>query len=318
MENATLVKKADIALSDLSSSGGLLNPEQTDQFIQILMDSPTILNAARMVTMNAPQKKINKIGFGSRMLRSAADATGNGPDGDWLPSASRAKPDLGQIQLNTHEVIAEVHIPYDVFEDNIEGGNITVAMGQSAGGLQDTIMTLIGQRVALDLEELAILGDTTSGDTYLALTDGYLKRATAHVVNAGGATIAKDIFKAAIKAMPDKYLRQRSALEFFVSVDNETEYRDTVANRVTGLGDSALVNANALNVFGSAVNAAPLMPNSKGIYTNPKNLIFGVQRRVNIEYDKDIRARKFIIVVTARIDFQIEETDAMVQITNIG
>jgi hypothetical protein len=71
-------------------------------------------------------------------------------------------------------------------------------------------------------------------------------------------------------------------------------------------------------VFGSAVNAAPLMPNSRGIYTMPKNLIFGIQRKVNIEYDKDIRARKFIIVVTARVDFQVEETDAMVSITNIG
>lgn len=311
MENAALVKKADIALSDLSTGGGLLNPEQTDKFIQTLMDSPTILNAARMVTMNAPQKKINKIGFGSRMLRAATSAT-------VLPDADRSKPDLGQISLNTKEVIAEVHIPYDVFEDNIEGGNISVAMGQSAGGLQDTIMTLIGQRVALDLEEAALLGDTASPDTFLALFDGFLKRATAHVVNAGGATVSKDIFKAAIKAMPDKYLRQRSALEFFISTDNETEYRDTVANRVTGLGDSALVSANSLSVFGSGVNAAPLMPNAKGVYVNPKNLIFGVQRRVHIEYDKDIRARKFIIVVTARVDFQVEETDAMVQITNIG
>jgi hypothetical protein len=318
MENAALVKKADIALSDLSTSGGLLNPEQTDQFIQILMDSPTILNACRMVTMNAPQKKINKIGFGSRMLRPGGTNTNSGPDGYWLPAAQRSKPDLGQILLNTKEVIAEVHIPYDVFEDNIEGGNITAAMGQSAGGLQDTIMTLIGQRVALDLEELAILGDTASGDAYLALTDGYLKRATLHTVNAGAATISKDVFKASIKAMPKKYLRQRSALEFFVSVDNETEYRDTVANRVTGLGDSALVNANSLSVFGSQITAAPLMPNSQGIYTNPKNLIFGVQRRVNIEYDKDIRGRRFIIVVTARVDFQVEETDAMVKITNLG
>jgi hypothetical protein len=54
------------------------------------------------------------------------------------------------------------------------------------------------------------------------------------------------------------------------------------------------------------------------VYTNPKNLIFGVQRRVHIEYDKDIRARKFIIVVTARVDFQVEETDALVLMTNIG
>lgn len=311
MQNQDLVKKADLALADLSANGGLLNIEQTDTFIQVLMDSPTIINAARVVTMNAPQKKINKIGFGSRILRAATSGTA-------LADGERAKPDLGNVQLSTKEVIAEIHIPYDVFEDNIEGGNINAAMGQSAGGLQDTIMALVGQRVALDLEELSLLGDTLSGDTYLALTDGFLKRATAHIVNAGGASISKDVFKAAIKAMPDKYLRVRGDNQFFVSVDNETEYRDTIANRVTGLGDSALVSANSLNVFGSGVNAAPLMPNSKGIYTNPKNLIFGIQRKVNIEYDKDIRARKFIVVVTARVDFQIEETDALVLISNMG
>lgn len=310
MQNQALVKKADLALADLSANGGLLLPEQTDSFIQTLMDSPTIINAARVVTMNAPQKKINKIGFGSRILRAGVSGTPM-VDGD------RAKPDLGNIMLNSKEVIAEIHIPYDVFEDNIEGGNINAAMGSSAGGLQDTIMQLVGQRVALDLEELALLGDTASGDSYLALCDGFLKRASTRILNAGGATISKDIFKAAVKTMPDKYLRVRSDNQFFVSVDNETEYRDTIANRVTGLGDSALVSANSLSVFGSSVNAAPLMPNSKGIYTNPKNLVFGIQRKVNIEYDKDIRARKFIVVVTARVDFQIEETDAIVQITNM-
>lgn len=310
MQNQALVKKADLALADLSVNGGLLLPEQTDTFIQTLMDSPTIINAARVVTMNGPQKKINKIGFGSRILRAAVSGTP-------LPDGDRAKPDLGNIMLNSKEVIAEIHIPYDVFEDNIEGGNINAPMGSSAGGLQDTILLLVGQRVALDLEELALLGDTASGDSYLALVDGFLKRASVRVLNAGGATISKEIFKSAVKTMPDKYLRVRSDNQFFVSVDNETEYRDTIANRVTGLGDSALVSANSLSVFGSSVNAAPLMPNSKGIYTNPKNLIFGIQRKVNIEYDKDIRARKFIVVVTARVDFQIEETDAIVQITNM-
>lgn len=311
MQNHDLVKKADLALADLAANGGLLNPEQTDSFLQTLMDSPTLINAARVVTMNGPQKKINKIGFGSRILRAATSGVA-------LADNQRSKPDLGSINLQTKEVIAELHIPYDVFEDNIEGGNITAAMGQSAGGMMDTVVTLVGQRTALDLEELAVLGDVNSADTYLALTDGFLKRGTVHVVDAGGASISKEVFKAAVKAMPDKYLRVRSDNEFFVSTDNETEYRDTVANRVTGLGDSALVSANTMSVFGSGLNAAPLMPNTKGIYTNPKNLVFAIQRKVNIEYDKDIRARKFIVVVTARVDFQIEEADAVVQIVNIG
>ena len=309
--NQEIIRKADMALSDLSSNGGLLNPEQTDTFVQILMDSPTIINRARVVTMNAPQKKINKIGIGSRVLRPAVSATA-------LADADRFKPDLGQITLTTKEVIAEFHLPYDVLEDNIEGGNISASMGTGAGGIQNTIVQLLGQAAARDLEELAILGDTASGDPYLALTDGFLKLSTAHVVNAGGATISKDVFKHAIKAMPDKYLRVRSDLEFFVSVDNETEYRDTVANRVTGLGDSALVSANQLSVFGSTIYPASLMPGANGIYTNPNNLIFGIQRRVNIEYDKDIRARKFIVVLTARVDFKIEENDAVVKINNIG
>lgn len=310
--NEQLIRKADLALSDLASNGGLLLPEQTDRFIQTLIDSPTLLNSARVVTMTGPQKKINKIGFGSRILRKAVSATA-------LADNQRVKPDLGQISLSTKEVIAEIHLPYDVLEDNIEGGSITAAAGSSAGGLQDTLVTLLGSRAALDLEELAILGDTANvGDDYLALVDGFLKLATAHVVDAQGATLTKDIFKASIMAMPDKYLRVRSDLNFYVSVDNETEYRDTVANRVTGLGDAALVTASALAAFGSQILPAPLMPNASGIYTNPNNLIFGIQRRVNIEYDKDIRARKFIVVLTARIDFQIEESDAVVKMINIG
>jgi hypothetical protein len=311
--NTELIQKADLVLANLAS-GGLLNPEQTDTFIQTLMESPTIINSARVVTMNSPQKKINKIGFGARILRAAP----TGPSAVAIADNLRSSPDLGQITLNTREVIAEIHLPYDVLEDNIEGGNINAAMGQSAGGLQDTIIQLIGQRAALDLEELSILGDTLSADAYLALTDGFLKRCTTHVVDAEGATMTKDVFKACIKLMPPKYLRVRSDNDFFVSVDNETEYRDTVANRVTGLGDSALQGANSMSVFGSPIIAAPLMPNNKGLYTNPNNLIFGIQRKVTIEYDKDIRARKFIIVLTARVDFQIEEINACVKIINLG
>ena len=309
--NQQLISKADVALSDLSSNGGLLNVEQTDSFIEGLMDSPTIINSARVVTMNAPQKKINKINFGSRILRSAASGVA-------LSAQDRVKPDFGSVTLSTKEVIAEIHIPYDVLEDNIAGGNIGAAMGSSAGGLHDIIVRMVASRAALDLEELAILGDTSSGDAYLALADGFLKQANLHTFDAAGSTISKDLFKGAIKAMPDKYLRVRGENTFFVSTNNETEYRDTVANRVTGLGDSALVTANSLYVFGSPVAPAPLMPNALGIYTNPLNLIFGIQRRFNIEYDKDIRARKFIVVVTARVDFKIEEADALVKIANIG
>lgn len=309
--NQNLIHKADLALADLAAGDGLLPIDQTDSFIRTLIDSPTLLNRARVVTMNGPQKKINKIGFGTRLLRAAVSATA-------LSQADRVKPDLGVITLNSKEVIAEIHLPYDVLEDNLERGNINAQAGSSAGGLQDTLVAMLGQHAAFDLEELGLLGDSTSLDDYLALCDGFLKLSTSHIVNVAGAPITKDVFKAAQKAMPSKYRRVKGDLDFYISSDNEIEYRDTIANRVTGLGDAALVSANSLAAFGSPIVGASLMPNANCLYTNPNNLIFGIQRKVNLEYDKDISKRVFIVVLTARVDFQIEETDAVVKVINLG
>lgn len=309
-QNAEIIRKADMALADLATAG-LLNDEQTDRFVRKLMDSPTLLNSSRVVAMNAPKRKINKIGFGSRILRKATSGVA-------LDAADRVKPDLGQVVLDTDEVIAEIRLPYDVIEDNIERGNVSGAMQAGAGGLHQTIVDMIAERAALDLEELGLRGDTASGDTYLAMTDGWLKRVTSNIVNASGATISKDILKAGVKAMPDKYLRNRAALRQFFSVDNETELRDLYSNRQTALGDNSLQQAAPLYMHGSQVTAVPLMPSARGLFTDPKNLIFGIWRNVQIEYDKDITSRTFIIVLTARVGFQIEEEEAAVAYSNIG
>jgi HK97 family phage major capsid protein len=307
--NQSLIQKADMALADLATAGHL-NPEQTDRFIRTLMDSPTILNSVRTVAMRTPEMKINKIGFGSRILRPAVEATA-------LAASDRAKPDLSQVVLNTKEVIAEIRIPYAVLEDNIEGGNINVGMEQGAGGLHQTIVDMIAERAAVDLEELLISGDTASADPYLALQDGYLKMASANVLNAASATISKDLLKNVVKTMPAKYLRNRAALKHFVSVNNETELRDLYANRVGSFGDSNLQGALPLYIYGSQVQAAPLMPAANDLFTDPLNLIFGIQRQITIEYDKDITTRTFIIVLTTRVATAIEEKNAVVKVVGM-
>lgn len=308
MNNAEVLKKADMALSDLATAGKL-NPEQADQFIRTLIDQPTLLSKVRTKAMNASEMKINKIGFGSRILRPAVESTA-------LAQGDRSKPDLGQVNLATKEVIAEVRIPYAVMEDNIERAQAAGVAGNSTGGLHNTIVEMIAERAALDLEELAILGDTASGDAYLALQNGFLKLATANGV-AAGAAFSKDVIKAGIKAMPDKYLRNRNSLIHFVSTDNETELRDQYGNRMTALGDQNVVGATPLFVFGTKVEPVALMPAANGLFTDPKNLIFGVQRDISIEFDKDIRTREYIIVLTSRVGFAIEEINAVVKYTGI-
>jgi hypothetical protein len=325
--NAELVRKADLALADLATAGKL-NQDQTNRFIRKLIDTPTILQQVRTVAMVASTMKINKIGFGSRILVPASQ-TGTEPGGDTPAAlantvnarrptvAQRVKPALTAVTLNSKEVIAEVRIPYEVLEDNIERGRVDTALQEGAGGMHQTIVDLLAERAALDLEELAVTGDTGSGDAYLALTDGYLKLVTSNVTAVGG-LITKDAVKAGVKAMPSRFLRNRAAMTHFFSVNSETELRDNYANRQTALGDQHVQGNLPLYVFGSQVKGAAMMPQANGLFTDPQNLIFGIQRNVMLEYDKDIRAREFVIVLTARVAVAIEEEPAVVKYTTIS
>jgi hypothetical protein len=315
MRNSELIKKADLALADLATNGGLLQPAQSNTFIRKLLKTPTILPRVRVISMAGPQRQINKIGFGQRILRAAVSATALSP-------SDRAKPTTSQLSMKTSEVIAEVRLPYDVLEDNIE--TAAAANNENAntgpGGLRTTLISMIAERAALDMEELALTGDTTSGDAYLALQDGYEKigATSANVVDYANATITKQLFKKGKIAMPDQYLRDVPNMVHFVSTDQETEYRDTLADRATALGDAYITGSGPVMAYGSQVLPVPTLADNIGMFVNPKNLIFGIQRDMSMEYDKDITARVYIIVLTARVAFMIEEPEAMVYYENIG
>lgn len=309
MENKDLIQKADVALANLTADGGMLNPEQADKFIRKVIEQPTLIGKVRTVPMGAPTMKVNKIGFGSRILRAASNTrTGdNIPDGRSLAMADRSKPDFGQIELNTSEVIAEVRLPYEVLEDNIERGDLT-----------NTLLTLIAERASLDLEELLLLGDTGSGDPYLAMQDGILKRVTSNTVDGTDLGITADLFNNTIKALPKKYRRNKNLMKFVVDLDVEQDYRNTIAARGTGLGDAVITNGGDLPVFGVPMLGNSLIPYGNVIFTNPKNILFGIQRKISIEVDKDISAREWKIVLTARVAVQIEEEEAAVLVSNVG
>lgn len=309
--NKQLSRRADLALSDLSANGGLLNPEQANTFIDMIQEQPTILNQARIERMAAPQKKINRMGFGSRIMRAAPQgaspfAADDGTNDRYLAAADRSAPTTSQITLSTKEVMAEIHLPYEVLEDNVEGMSI-----------EDHIMRQIAERAAEDLEEWALSADTVSADAYLALNDGLLKTATTNVVDNLAAGISPDLFEQALLTMPQKYLRNLANLRQFIPVQEEIKYRANVAKRLTGYGDSSLTSNGELVAFGVPVDKTPLMPASTGLFTYPKNIIFGIQRNINIETDRDIRARTIIIVLTTRVDCKWDLEEAVVKLTNI-
>ncbi|AEH21866.1 VHS1053 protein [Vibrio phage 1] len=307
-----IIQKADMTLQDLINNGGYLTTAQSDRFIEDVIDQPTILNQARIIAMNSPKQEINRIGFGQRILHAAPQ------DGDVLPDNQRSKPKTSKIELSTKEVMAEVRLPYKVIEDNIMRGSINPGGDRPSGAFTDLILRLMAERAATDLEELAIRGDTGSSDPYLALTDGWLKRTTSHIVNHQNADISKTMFKNGVKTLPARYHRNLSAMRHFVSVAQNVEYSDKLSSRETALGDSKLQTLDGNYGSGVPVRGVPLMPETQGLLANPQNLIMGIQREISIEYEKNIRAREFVIVLTARIDTQIEDEQANVKYINIA
>lgn len=311
MNNNEIIEKAAMTLSDLST-GGLMNQTQFNTFYRKVIDAPTIIKDARTVQMPIDSMKIEKIGFGTRILRA-------GQEGVALTDGQLSKPTTGTIQLNAKEVIAEVNITYDTLENNIE-----------KAGLYDTIMSLIAERFSLDAEELIINGDTASADPYLALIDGMRKKAVSHVVDLNGAALTKSVFKQLYGAVPTKYLRNPRDFRYYVSHANELEWKDSIVARQTALGDSTLQgglpNAYGIDVRGIAmlqgydIDGAGALTTivNDGFLINPKNILWGLSRNVRIEVDKDIRARKFIIVLTAKMDVQFEEEDAVAKAIKIN
>jgi hypothetical protein len=306
--------RADIVMGDLTANGGVLLPEQANTFIDMVLDEPTILKQARVERMASPSKKINRMGFGSRIMHIAPTAGGqndNGSNDRMLASAKRAKPTTSQIEIFAKERIVEVRIPYEVLEDNIEGAS-----------MEAHIMRQIAQRVAIDCEEVALFSDTTiAGDPDLSAEDGWLKRLSAHIVDNANAGVSPDLFANAMLALPQKYLRNLPQMRGFISEANIIKYRQKVALRATGYGDAALQGAIPLAAHGLNLEGAPMLAadgtGRKGIVTFPKNLIWGVRREITVETDKNIRSREYIIVLTLRTGLQIDDTDAGVKLINI-
>lgn len=320
--NSELLRKADLTLTDLQTNGGYLPPEEGARFVRKLIKAANLLQQVRVVEMTSPVRKINKIGFSKRILRRAQSATA-------LTAAQRSKPDTEQIQLQTKEQIAEVRLPYDVLEDNIERAEAAnnEASNTGPGGLRQTLIDLIAERASTDLEELALLGDTAytnatdpDDQAYLRQLDGFLKIGITrgHLVDVNNSAPTKAMFREGMKAMPDQYLRNRAGMRHFVSVDTEIDYRDSLADRATGLGDSMTTGAVNAMAYGVPVQPIEMMPDDRGLFTNPLNLIMGIQRQVSMEFDKDITSRVYIIVLTCRLDFQVEEDEALVSYDNIA
>ena len=277
-DNRTILQKADLALADLTAGGGLLKPAQAQKFMRLLIKDSPLMRLATVVPMASPKQQLSKIKFGSRVLRPGQEATA-------LGVADRARPDLSQVELDAKLFKAEVRLSDEVLEDSIERGE-----------LRQTIMEMMAEAISRDMEEVLINGDTLSADPFLAVMDGVLKQATSNVVDAGAAPISKNLLRDMLKTIPSEHLRDKKAMRFMTSVDADLDYRNTLAERATTVGDRLLEGDTPVLYSGVPLQPIPLFPENLGagsdqtviVLCNPKNLHVGIWRNIRVESARDI------------------------------
>jgi hypothetical protein len=310
LPNMSLLQKADLALADLTSGGGILQPETAQKFMRILINEAVVMKQATVVPMKSMKMEIPKIQFGSRILRA-------GSVGVALSASDRSKPDTSNVELDAELFKAEVRLPNEVLEDNIERDQ-----------LKQTIMQLMAEAIARDVDEVIVQGDTTSSDPFLAQINGLLKQSVTNTVDAEGALLNKQVLKSMMKTMPTQFLRNRAMLRFLTSVHAEIDYRDSLASRQTPGGDSFLTEAGSASYSGIPIQDVPLFPellvNSDGgpsnctnvVLTDPKNITVGVWREIRLETDKDVSAGVVIVVASLRMDMKYAHEPAVVKAIN--
>lgn len=309
--NQSLIHKADLVVADMVSGGGYLVPEQANKFFEILIKESRLLQTITTKQMSGDRYEEDKAAFLGQVLVPASE-------GEVVSEEDRSKPDLGKMTLQTKEYIAEVHLTYNDLEDNIEGA-----------ALENKIRQLLGKAISRDLEDLVISGDTALANTskrnrLLRQMDGILKQATTHVVAAGGVRFGKTTLEQMYRSIPAEFYQPEMSV--ITSKNAAFDYASTVANRQTALGDQTLTQRMKVADFmGHPVIPIPLFPENLGggtdqtnaLLLNLKNIHLGIQRQIRIETDKDIRARKLIVVATLRCDMKYMHEPAVVKATGI-
>ena len=316
-----LLRKADLTIQDLLDDGGMMPPEMATTFYRKIMDVPSIFSAVRQIPMARNEMRIPTIASNGRMLRTARNMYSPGTVGDdpgygypnrGLDKSERGKIRTGLITMKTDELIAVMYLTYEMLEDVIEGGAIDNT------DFQSLVLDIMANQIALDLEEKLVLGDTSSQDDYLALQDGILKMVSSNIVNQNSAPISHLLFAEMLKSLPQRYRPALPQMKFFVNSNVEIDYRAQLASRQTSLGDGMLTGSAPVSIMGVPMVRGGFFPTDTIVLTDPRNFMFGVQRRFRLATDRDEENRIIKIIVTMRVGQAVEEEEMAVKAINVG
>lgn len=304
-----------------ASRGGYLNAPQVNTFLDYMWDKTVLGSQVRTERIKGETAELTRIAVGERLLRVATEAVDDGVN---VGAA------FGKISISTTKFRLDWELSSEALEDGLEGD-----------ALEDHVVRLMAGQVANDLEDYAINADSSNtGNISLGAFDGWAKTLarTAHVVDAGGSSLDRTVLSKALKAMPRKGMQNRAGLKFFAGSNSVQDLLDSeaaiaLAANQTATGTGEHVPTNGYRIYGQEVQEVPLFSDEfAGTYsgagasekvhsqvwlTNPKNLIWAVQREVQVF--REFKPKKDSIEYTlfCRVGTAVEDPNQAVVVTNV-
>lgn len=305
--NNIIISKAAITTAGITA--GLLNPEQSRQFMRQTFEATPLGQLVRHEMRTAKAGEIDKIGIASRILRKKTENT----DDNY-----RAKPSFSKIEYATTAVRLPWEITEETLRENIEGQR-----------LEATITDLMTRQLGVDLEDIYLNGDAATPDTdedydFLKINDGWIKQIESggHVedrasISSGAMSI--DVYYDALKQMPNKY--NNGSLRWLMSPRRKQEWERYLLDKLItaggGITDNLINNPAAIPAV-----QVPALPDNKIILTNPNNLVvvnsYSIIIRKTTEGKEAIMQDKRFYVIHLDFDPIIEETDATVIVKGLA
>lgn len=311
--------------SDMAGAKALLNEEQFAQFMRAATINQTILNDASFRRMNSTSQVVSSTKVTNRVLQTGYKTVNN--EQVTQNQLTPATLGFGKAELVATKLKALTSILDDDKEDNIEREQF-----------EQTLLTMMGEAVGIDLEAVCVFGDTTytsSGnkDPLFSTIDGWLTSATTTLKSDGAKGSGTKDFDLSdgITAMFDKMLYSMPAayrqsnlmkdLVFYVPFEVQEAYREFLIDRETGLGDSSLLNATELQYKGIPVKYAPVLDAADGrtvhgnvasILTVPEFLWYGVYKDLSVEPKRIVENEETEYYYRIRCDASVQWADSVI------
>jgi hypothetical protein len=318
-----------------NASGGLLNAEQANRFLDFVVDQSVLMQNSRVVRMRASSMDIDKLSVGTRLMQKATEATNDG---------SNAAVTFSKVSLSSVKLRLDWEISTESLEDNIEGAS-----------LEDHIAQVMARQTANDLDDLLINGNTSSSNGLLKALDGFVKLALASgtTVDEAGDNVSRSVFDRVLRNLPNKYLQRRNELRFFTgpgvvqdaiyslgNPNSATEASAGAPSPGSTTGDLAFLQgamranggagSTGLAPFGIPLVEVPLMPETvTGDYsgaagshgyvelTFPNNRVVGLHRDITVYRQFQPKTDTIEYTQYMRLACNIENADSYVIAKNV-